>query len=383
MPGLSLRGSTALGLDAQHASCVRGSAPDCTFAFEVTARSELRASLETSNFDGALALFADSGGARELACIDDTPSGDARHARLERSLAPGRYLLAVDGASSEAGEFELFAELEPLPSTRDVCARAAELTPGAFVRDSTRGGLNLFTATCAGGAEGPDHVHSVTLDVPSRVRIHQQSEYDGALYLRTTCEDASSELTCSDDFGSSASSQISARLDAGTYYVFSDSYAREQSGDYVLSLEQAPEPKTSTPEHTCSEAVKLPKLTSGLHEVDTLRGSDALAGSCGGGHAPEVVLPFSVDVPSTLIAVLEDTELNAVVYVRRTCTAPSTELTCYVAPRLDRAPDESASSPPALSVALDRGNYVLVVDGYEPTDLGAATLRILLTPRGR
>jgi len=378
-----MRGSTAFGSDRESASCTRGRAPECVFTLEVPARSELRVALETSNFDGALAIYTDGDDPRELACIDDTPTGDARHARLERSLAPGRYRLAVDGASGETGEFELFAELEPLPSVRDVCARAPELTPGAFVRDATRGGLNLFSATCAGGAEGPDHVRALRLDRPARVRIRQEAEYDGALYLRSACEDASSELVCSDDFGASASSLITARLGAGTYYVFSDSYAREQSGEYVLSLERADEPASRPPERVCAEAERAPRLASGSHELDTLRGSDALAGSCGGDHAPEVVLPLRVDAPSTLVAVLEDAELNAVVYVRRACAAPSTELACYVAPRVDRSPDESASSPPALSVALERGSYVLVVDGYEPTDLGAATLRVLLTPRAR
>jgi hypothetical protein len=132
------------------ASCVRGAAPECVFAFQVDERSELRAALETSDFDGSLTLFDASGGApKELRCVDDLPQGDFHHARLESALPPGSYMLVVDGANGQAGEFELFTELEPLPSLSDLCASARPLIPGVALRESTRGGSNAFTATCA------------------------------------------------------------------------------------------------------------------------------------------------------------------------------------------------------------------------------------------
>jgi hypothetical protein len=93
------------------------------------------------------------------------------------------------------------------------------------------------------------------------------------------------------------------------------------------------------------------------------------------------VLPIRLDAPATLAVMLDEPELNAVLYLRRLCADPGSELACFVAPRIDRSANERESSPPALVAQLERGTYALVVDGYEATDLGAATLRVLLTPR--
>lgn len=375
-----MRASTRLGGDRLRASCLRTAAPECVFTLEVKERAELRVALESNDFDGALALYTDRAPPSELACVDDTPSGDIHHARIETALAPGRYLVVVEGANGESGDFELFAELDPLPSVAEVCARAEPLTPGVTLRESTRGGVHLFSATCGGGAQGPEHVHKLTLDVPSRVRIRQRAEYDGSLYVRAACEDASSELVCNDDYGGGGTSLVTARVMPGTYYVFSDSYSRDHSGDYTLSVERYDEPEPKSSHELCGEAERLPAVTSGLREIDTLYGASAFSGSCGGEGAPELVLPIRVDAPSTLIALLEEPELNAVMYLRRACADASSELACYVAPRIDRA-GERESSPRPLMAPLERGTYFLFVDGYEPSDLGAATLRVLLAPR--
>jgi hypothetical protein len=379
-PGVPIQGSTLTARDAMRGSCVRGAAPECVFALQVQQRSELRIALESSDFDGSLSLFDASGPApRELRCVDDVPQGDFHHARLELALAPGNYLIAVDGANGQAGEFELFTELEPLPALAALCAAARPLVPGELVRESTRGGSNSFTATCGGGAQGPDHVHRLELERASRVRIRQQAEYDGSLYLRAQCEDASSERACNDDFQSSGRSLVSARLERGTYYVFSDSYSREQSGDYVLALERIDEPPARDAPTLCAQATPA-QSTRGTHELDTLYGSASFTGSCGGEGAPEFILPLHVDAPTTLFAALEDPELNAVIYVRRNCSDATSELACHVAPRIDRPPSERELSSPGLVVPLERGDYTLFVDGFQPNDIGAATLRIALSP---
>ncbi|HEX5657276.1 MAG TPA: hypothetical protein VFX59_08775 [Polyangiales bacterium] len=373
-PGAPLQASTLTGRDAVRASCVRGAAPECVFAFQVDVRSELRAALETSDFDGSLTLFDASGGLpRELRCVDDVPQGDFHHARLESALAPGSYMLVVDGANGQAGDFELFTELEPLPSLSKLCADARPLVPGVALRESTRGGSNAFTATCGGGAQGPDHVHRIDLEKASRIRLRQQAEYDGSLYLRAQCEDASSERACNDDFQSSGRSLITARLPRGSFYAFSDSYAREQSGDYVLALERIDEPPVRSEAELCRERATS---SQALREIDTFYGSAAFSGSCGGDGAPEFMLPLHIEAPTTLSATLEDPELNAVIYVRRSCADARSELACHATPRIDRPASEREMSSPGLVMPLDKGDYTLFVDGVEPNDMGAATLRL-------
>jgi hypothetical protein len=168
---------------------------------------------------------------------------------------------------------------------------------------------------------------------------------------------------------------ITARLPRGTYYVFSDSYAREQSGDYVLALERIDEP----PARSEAELCKAPGDPS-AREIDTLYGSAAFSGSCGGDGAPEFMLPLHVEAPTTLSARLEDPELNAVIYLRRTCADAKSELACHATPRIDRPASEREMSSPGLVMPLERGDYTLFVDGFEPNDMGAATLRITLAP---
>ena len=96
--GTPMRASSRQGTDQLRASCVRGAAPECLFTVEVPARSELRVSLETNDFDGALALYDAAGSAgspRELRCVDDVPNGDTHHSRLDFALPPGSYLLEL------------------------------------------------------------------------------------------------------------------------------------------------------------------------------------------------------------------------------------------------------------------------------------------------
>lgn len=374
VPGRSLRASTQTGIDTYRPSCARGTARECAFTVDVSAPSELRAMLETSNFDGALALYEQDTG-RELRCVDDAPPGDTRHARLERTLSPGRYQLVVDGANGEAGDFQLFTELEPLPEPALVCEAARPLTPGTTLRESTRGGRHLFSGSCGGG-EGPEHVHRIIVDEPSRIRVRQQSEYDGSLYLRADCIDPRSELACNDDFQGHARSLLTARLGPGSYFLISDSYARDQSGDYVLAYERVDEPPPLQRADRCR--VFGPTVTAGLHEIDTLSAPSALSGSCGGADAPELLLPLRIDAPTTLVALLEAPEFNAVLYLRRACDDAASELTCWTAPRIDGI--TVPAGRPAMIVPLEPGRYVLVIDGLKAGDLGAATLHVVLEP---
>jgi len=381
--GTPMRASSRDGKDQLRASCVRGAAPECLFTVDVPTRSELRVSLETNDFDGALALYDTAGSAsapRELRCVDDVPTGDTHHSRLDLALPPGRYLLAVDGANGELGDFELFAELEPLETIQHACRAASPLAPGLTLRDSTRGGENRFSASCGGGAQGPDHVHTISVEQPSRLRVRQQAEYDGSLYLRARCEDASSELACNDDFQTNLRSQLAARVAPGTYYVFSDSYSREQSGDYALTFEQFVEPPPTSAEAVCALLAAHKPLSPGQHELDTMYGSATFSGSCGGQDAPELVFLFHVAAPTTMAARLEDTEFNAVMYVRRLCHDEHSELACFATPKVDRPPSELEMSSPALVMPLEKGTYALIVDGVEPTDIGAATLRLAFSP---
>ena len=262
--GTPVLSSTLVGDDMTRGSCVRGSAPECVFMLDVPARSDVRLSLESADFDGSLVLF-DQYRSNEILCIDDSPTGDTHHTRIETTLGAGRYAVMVEGANGEAGQFALFAEVDSLPSPVEACAAARAFSLlGTTLRGSTRSAPNQFGASCAGGADGPDRVHAFELEERARVRIGRKSEHETALYVRAQCEDPSSEVVCSDEARANRS-LVTAELPKGRYYVYSDSFSRAQSGDYVLSMEQTPPPQGTSLAGTCATADATP-LVPGEYE---------------------------------------------------------------------------------------------------------------------
>jgi hypothetical protein len=105
------------------------------------------------------------------------------------------------------------------------------------------GETDRFQATCAGGATSPDRVYRLTIRRRSTVRISsEQAEWDGAIYLRSDCTDAATELGCNDDAGDNRHSMIETELDPGTYYVFMDGFSSGSEGTYTLDVEVTPAP---------------------------------------------------------------------------------------------------------------------------------------------
>jgi hypothetical protein len=377
--GRPIISSTARGDSRREASCVRAEAPECLYRFEVPVRSDLRASLLSADFDGALSLLSGTDGSSgELSCVDDLPLGDTHHARLDAALEPGSYLLVVDGASGEAGRFELFAELEPLPAVAQLCEAAPVLEEGVYVRGSTRGGAGVFAAGCGARAAGPDDVYRFALERPARVRVHQQSDFDAVLALRAECAVPESELTCSDD-GMDGHVLLSAELAPGTYYVVVDGYARSEGGDYVLALERAEPRAPLSPSAACAQARPI-EPDGRRHELDTLYAASALAGSCGGEGAPEALFRFQLARRSLVTAELSQLELNAALFVRRRCEDPASELACSLISRADRDFAPAPLPKQALALELPPGEYVLGVDGQGAFDMGAATLELSAVP---
>jgi hypothetical protein len=378
--GTSTFSSTDEGTHALHGSCSESALPACVFTLDVPARADARLRLESSGFDGALALF---GGPREhaveLACVDDTPSGDPLHARVDATLPAGRYWVVVDSADGSQGEFELFVELDALEPLSEACAAPRTLREGITLRDSTRGGANQFSSTCASGAPGPDHVYALSVPEPSRVRVRQSSEYDGALTLRKTCADPSSEVACNDDGPEAMHSALTARVDAGTYYLIADSFSEGQSGEYTLTAERVPEPPARTLAEVCDESDALP-VAPGHHELDTLRELSRMEGSCGGVGAPEQRLHFEVHEPSLLRGTLVQPEFASVVYLLRDCRDEATEVACF-----DSTVSKKDAEPLPLSFEreLSPGAYTLVLDGKTAEDMGATGLSFSLEPRAK
>lgn len=380
--GTPVLSSTLVGDDLVRGSCVRGSAPECVFILDVPSRSDVRLSLESADFDGALILM-DQYRSQEIVCVDDSPTGDTHHTRIETTLGAGRYAVMVEGANGDAGQFALFAEVDPLPSPSEACAQAIPLAPGAVLRGSTRSAPNQFGASCANGADGPDRVHAFDLSAPSRVRVWQQSEHEGALYLRSQCADPSTELVCSEQ-GAERRAMVTAELAPGRYYLFSDSYGRSQSGDYVLSIEETATPKVPSRAQACARASASP-LRPGELEIDTFYATSVLSGSCGGDNAPERLFHLSLAEETTIQIELLDPEFDAVIYLRVDCEDDRSELNCVRAPK-EASSDGQGGPGRTFAATIGPGEYTLGIDGQFENQMGAVRVRMselpLSLPRG-
>ena len=151
-------------------------------------------------------------------------------------------------------------------SVDSLCAAAPDLIPGTMIQGTLVGGIDHFHAICAHGAEGPDQVYRLRLEVPSQVTLRLgvpdtqntcmgSSCLDGktVMYIRPDCGTEADELVCDSNRANTTSSAtselgyrlISTILPAGSYYVVVDSFGFGTSTR--RELEEVNEDLTNSP----------------------------------------------------------------------------------------------------------------------------------------
>jgi hypothetical protein len=85
-------------------------------------------------------------------------------------------------------------------------------------------------------AQAPDLVYVVVPAADGTLVLSLTSEWDGGLYVRTTCDDPATELVCTDVLGDNATEVLQLGVTAGTtYYVYVDGYTSDSFGPYELA----------------------------------------------------------------------------------------------------------------------------------------------------
>jgi len=369
--GSPVTGDTTGGMQRTQGSCAPGSAPERVYRMEIEQRAQVSIALE-STFDGALYVLRQCGQIGSvLECNDD--AGDTSHSRIDTTLEPGTYFLVVDGYGDAAGAYTLQVDAVPLRSVSAVCGDAVQLTAGQGVSGTTVGTPDYFQATCAGGARAPDRVYRIDVPQRMRMRVRQNSDHDGAVYVRTSCADANSEIACNDDFGNNRRSLITTVVDPGQYFVFADGYSGgggTQQGNFRLTAELASVQGGGAHGDTCAAPAPLPARGQQA-TIDTFEASDDNQGSCGGRGAPDVMYAVDVQNRSRLTAILREPEFAGAMYVQSTCGDQTSEVTC--------APIAAAGAQETrLQTMLNPGQYVLVFDGDRPEGFGSANVEIEL-----
>lgn len=95
-----------------------------------------------------------------------------------------------------------------------------------------------YTGSC-GGRNAPDEVWQLDLASPAFVLLHTEGsgDTDTVLYVRTECQDPSTEVQCNDDdyMTGGVHSRLELVLDAGRHFVVVDSFSA--GGPYTLWVE--------------------------------------------------------------------------------------------------------------------------------------------------
>jgi hypothetical protein len=202
------------------------------------------------------------------------------------------------------------------------------------------------------------------------MRIRQQSDHDGALYVRRVCADPTTEIACNDDFRDEQHSLITTVVDPGRYFVYADGFGSSASGNYTLSLDLTSDTGGGAQGEAC--AAPASSAVGQQIEIDTFEARDDYAGSCGGASAPDIVYEIPVRARSRIRATLDEVEFPGAMYLQSTCGDASTELGCV------QITDEMLLQPQPVTVdaVVGRGSYFLVIDGARADSFGAGKLTI-------
>jgi hypothetical protein len=212
-------------------SCSSGTGlPDAVYRLVVPGRSLVRVAVRGPGADSAaLALRA--------AC--DGPDLACGLGRVERVLAPGTYVLAVESPSS--GDLSpltvVRTDLDPDLSRR-LCENPPILALGGEVSGTLGAGAGITSGVC--GGDGPERAFRFDVASDATVRFDVRAGFDSVLYVRRGCLDDPLPGACNDDWGEGTNSRLDLTLAAGTYVVFVDSYSAGTSGAFTLTSRVVP-----------------------------------------------------------------------------------------------------------------------------------------------
>jgi len=255
------------------------------------------------------------------------------------------------------------------PTAADLCAAALPLEPGVDLAGSTRDRPSAFYASCARGAASPEALYALDVASPARVRVSLATPgHDGALHVRTACDDRATELTCNDDRGDNRHASVAFLASAARHFVFVDGANVDDAGDFTLRADLVPLADLASAPAACAAPEVLP--AGDALPFDTLRARDDHAGSCGGAGAPEQLFRFELTERRRVQLALVDGEQTGVLWLRRACADAATEVACSAGVR--------GGDAPRLDLALDPGTYFVGADGLDERDFGAARIVLVI-----
>ena len=264
----AINGTTVGKAAAQRGVC-GGAGPEDVYVFSVDGPGDICVSTGGSGFDTVLHVRANdcAVAAGEIGCNDDT--GDTTQSELTIAAeADVNYFVFVDSFFAGGGAYTFTitpGACGAVACAADadcgadqvcdagVCAAAPVAANGTCEAPNpivAAGALNGVTAgqgasagSCGGGPASPEAIYAFAVDAATPVCLDTNgSALDTVLYVRTTCDDAASELGCNDDNGAGGFwSRLQVQAVPGVdYFVYVDGYtsafAGPSAGAYTLNV---------------------------------------------------------------------------------------------------------------------------------------------------
>ncbi len=353
------QGNTSHGLAQNEGSCTQSRSKEIVYRIEVPSQKRIVAETE-STFDSVLYMRkeeCDSQDAEVEGGCNDDADNNARASKIDVIVDPGTYFIFVDGYDNNVGTYHLNVAMNDVPSIADVCRNARALSLGSTVTGSTASAFDLAHGSCGDDARGKDTVYHLDLGQRSRVRIVEHSDdFQPVVYVRRTCTDEQTEVSCSDQSGADSEAAFVGVLDPGSYSVFADSHDQNVDGHYTIAAETAPDQGSGVQGDGCADAEVLNHSDPGV-TGDTFFAKDDIAGRCGGQGGADVV--YRVDLPhkSRIVASMTQQDGEHLFIVQKTCGDRTTELACGN----------------SVDKVLAAGTYYLTLDGSNADNFGKFT----------
>lgn len=218
------------------ASCKRD---DGTYAvvyrLDVPSLQTVVITMASPEFDAWLRLEGPNG----VAEFDDDGAGGT-DARISVSLEPGTYRIYANTLrQNQTGSFTLRVAQGGSASTGstsrtsggDACALTSA-RPVIAIGETIRG--SLTTSSCRRGDGSYADVYRLVVPTARTVTLTMRSgAFDAYLSLRDAADNA---VDSDDDGGSGTDARLSVRLQAGTYYIFTNTLHRDATGDYTIQV---------------------------------------------------------------------------------------------------------------------------------------------------
>lgn len=258
---------------------------------------------------------------------------------------------------------------EAQPPVNDTCSSpvALDLSEGALVLSGTTEDTMGKTAAtnastpdgCGGG--GPDVVYRIDLEERALINAAVQAPFFARTYIRSETCDGGEVVFCG------GNDLQTTPFEPGTYFLFVDSDASVQKGDFTLAVSITPAPRPDN--DTCDEATALIIGAQGIatHSGTTLFGLDDTQGWCditGGGA--DVFYSFVAGTGESIEISVQTDGFQPILYLYNgECGAAAGPLFCEETTDLF-IPSQAG------------GEYFLAIDGLGVTGWGAYDLTVTL-----